>query len=91
MTADKILALTQGEACSLCSWTPNILLDIFEDDPHWADWLATTLERYTTSHIPTINPIIYAKVSKNPHQPFSDKTPHSILREEEQSPPGCDD
>lgn len=41
----------------------NILLDIFEDDAQWADWSATTLEQYATSHTPTINAIIYAEVS----------------------------
>ncbi len=41
----------------------NILLDIFEDDAHWADWSETTLQQYAASHTPTINPIIYAEVS----------------------------
>ena len=41
----------------------NILLDIFEDDAHWADWSETTLQQYAASHPPTINPIIYAEVS----------------------------
>ncbi len=41
----------------------NILLDIFEDDAHWADWSETTLHQYATAHSPAINPIIYAEVS----------------------------
>ena len=41
----------------------NILLDIFEDDTHWADWSETTLHQYATSHSPVVNPIIYAEVS----------------------------
>jgi predicted nucleic acid-binding protein len=41
----------------------NILLDIFEDDAHWADWSETTLSQHATAHPPAINPIIYAEVS----------------------------
>ncbi len=41
----------------------NILLDIFEDDVHWADWSESTLNRYSTSYTLSVNPIIYAEVS----------------------------
>jgi len=41
----------------------NIILDIFLNDPTWADWSDFTLEKY--AHITTlyINPIIYSEVS----------------------------
>ena len=41
----------------------NIILDIFLNDPTWADWSDFTLEKHV--HITTlyINPIIYSEVS----------------------------
>ncbi len=41
----------------------NIILDIFLNDPNWADWSDFTLEKH--AHITTlyINPIIYSEVS----------------------------
>jgi hypothetical protein len=41
----------------------NVLLDIFEDDPVWAQWSEEMLELYSTTHILCISPIIYAEVS----------------------------
>ena len=41
----------------------NVLLDIFEDDPVWAQWSEEMLERYSATHILCINPVIYAEVS----------------------------
>ena len=41
----------------------NVILDIFLDDPYWADWSAVTLNQYVGSHVLTINPIIYTEVS----------------------------
>lgn len=41
----------------------NVLLDIFEDDPVWAQWSEDMLEHYSTTHILCINPIIYAEIS----------------------------
>ena len=41
----------------------NILLDVFEDDPVWAQWSEEMLEHYSTTHTLCINPIIYAEVS----------------------------
>jgi predicted nucleic acid-binding protein len=41
----------------------NIILDIFLDDPVWADWSEMTLERYHASHKLIINPIIYTEAS----------------------------
>ncbi|MHC1729045.1 MAG: type II toxin-antitoxin system VapC family toxin [Syntrophobacteraceae bacterium] len=41
----------------------NVLLDIFEDDPVWAQWSEEMLVRYSETHILCISPIIYAEVS----------------------------
>ena len=41
----------------------NILLDLFLDDPIWADWSEMTLERYHASHKLIINPVIYTEAS----------------------------
>ncbi len=41
----------------------NVLLDVFEDDPVWAQWSEGMLEQYGTTHILCISPVIYAEVS----------------------------
>jgi predicted nucleic acid-binding protein len=41
----------------------NVILDVFEDDPAWADWSETALHQYAATHVLWINPIIYAEVS----------------------------
>jgi hypothetical protein len=41
----------------------NVLLDVFEDDPAWAQWSEGMLEHYSTTHMLCINSIIYAEVS----------------------------
>ena len=41
----------------------NVILDIFEDDPQWADWSEAMLHRCSATHVLCINPIIYAEVS----------------------------
>ena len=35
----------------------NIILDLFLDDPQWADWSETTLNQYGASQELVINPI----------------------------------
>lgn len=40
-----------------------VILDIFEEDPHWVDWSESILTHYDESHALFINPIIYAEVS----------------------------
>ncbi|KAB1930666.1 type II toxin-antitoxin system VapC family toxin [Micromonospora sp. ALFpr18c] len=41
----------------------NVLLDVFTDDPKWAQWSATALaEARDAGHL-VINPIVYAEVS----------------------------
>jgi hypothetical protein len=41
----------------------NVILDIFLDDPHWADWSATTLANASNNSTLYINQIVYAEVS----------------------------
>ena len=41
----------------------NIILDLFLDDPKWAEWSETTLENRARHSILCINPIIYAEIS----------------------------
>lgn len=41
----------------------NVLLDVFEDDPVWAEWSEEMLEKHGATHTLCINPVIYAEVS----------------------------
>lgn len=41
----------------------NILLDVFLDDPDWANWSEIQLEQLSSSYPLYINPVIYAEVS----------------------------
>lgn len=41
----------------------NVLLDIFLDDPDWADWSETVLAKFSDRTTLYINPIIYTEVS----------------------------
>jgi hypothetical protein len=41
----------------------NVLLDIFEDDPVWAEWFESTIEQCSMTYILCINPVIYAEIS----------------------------
>lgn len=41
----------------------NVLLEVFEDDPVWAQRSEEMLEYYSATHILCINPVIYAEVS----------------------------
>lgn len=41
----------------------NVILDIFLDDPKWADWSESTLENYSEHTTLYINMIIYTEVS----------------------------
>lgn len=41
----------------------NVILDIFLDDPNWADWSEKTLNRLSQTQTLYINPIIYTEVS----------------------------
>ena len=41
----------------------NVLVDVLEDDPEWADWSISQLRAQAKVHRLTINPIIYAELS----------------------------
>ena len=41
----------------------NVILDIVEDDPDWADWSQARLEALSVSRTLVINPVIYAELS----------------------------
>ena len=41
----------------------NVLIDVLEDDPEWANWSIEHLRAQSQVHLLTINPIIYAELS----------------------------
>ena len=41
----------------------NILIDVLEDDPQWADWSIKQLQEQSMVHKLVINPIIYSELS----------------------------
>lgn len=41
----------------------NVLIDVIEDDPNWAEWSAGALSDAADAGIIAINPIIYAEVA----------------------------
>lgn len=43
----------------------NVLIDLFENDPNWADWSETQLTPLAEAGLAVINPIIYAEVAAN--------------------------
>lgn len=42
----------------------NVLIDVLEDDPTWADWSIQQLRAQSQVHELVINPIIYAELSQ---------------------------
>jgi predicted nucleic acid-binding protein len=41
----------------------NVLVDVLQNDPQWADWSITQMRAQSSLHALVINPIIYAEVS----------------------------
>lgn len=41
----------------------NVLVDVLEDDPQWADWSISQMRDLAKLHDLAINPIIYAELS----------------------------
>ncbi|WP_419659368.1 PilT domain protein [Desulfosarcina variabilis str. Montpellier] len=41
----------------------NVILDLFLDDPKWAQWSETTLEHYARHGRLYINPVVYSEIS----------------------------
>ncbi|BFT61510.1 type II toxin-antitoxin system VapC family toxin [Pseudomonas moorei] len=42
----------------------NVLIDVLEDDPTWADWSIQQMRAQSRVHELVINPIIYAELSQ---------------------------
>lgn len=40
-----------------------VLLDLFTDDPNWAEWSESTLESYSLTNTLYINSIVYTEIS----------------------------
>ena len=41
----------------------NVLVDVLEDDPQWADWSVGQLRAQSKVHRLAVNPVIYAELS----------------------------
>jgi predicted nucleic acid-binding protein len=41
----------------------NIILDVFLDDPNWAEWSESKLEKFSALTRLYINPIVYSEIS----------------------------
>lgn len=41
----------------------NVLVDVLEDDPDWADWSIARMRELAKIHELAINPVIYAELS----------------------------
>jgi predicted nucleic acid-binding protein len=41
----------------------NVLVDVFQNDPQWADWSIAQMRAQSKLHVLAINPIIYAEIS----------------------------
>ncbi len=41
----------------------NVILDIFLDDPNWADWSESKLEKFSSTKNLFINSVVYSEVS----------------------------
>ena len=54
-----------------------ILLDLFTDDPAWADWSEEILDQYSQTNTLYINSIIYTEVSISSNQDETKKPANS--------------
>ncbi len=43
----------------------NVLVDVWQDDPEWADWSVAQLRAQSQLHELVVNPVIYAELSVN--------------------------
>lgn len=41
----------------------DVLIDVLEDDPRWADWSVAQLRAQSQVHALATNPIVYAELS----------------------------
>lgn len=60
----------------------NVLLDIFTNDPRWADWSAGTLAHAIRTAPVFINPIVYSEVSTRFEdiEELDERMPATLLR-----------
>ncbi|MEU2612002.1 type II toxin-antitoxin system VapC family toxin [Micromonospora sp. NPDC007271] len=58
----RAVAARSGDAATTLVDT-NVLLDIFTEDPRWAEWSAEALAAARDAGALVINPIVYAEVS----------------------------
>ncbi|MEV1073138.1 type II toxin-antitoxin system VapC family toxin [Micromonospora parva] len=64
MASDRLRALPARSPDAVTTLVDtNVLLDIFTDDPKWADWSAYALAEARDAGNLVINPIVYAEVS----------------------------
>ncbi|WP_433688768.1 type II toxin-antitoxin system VapC family toxin [Micromonospora carbonacea] len=64
MASDRIRAVAGRAADTVTTLVDtNVLLDIFTDDPKWADWSGEALAAARDDGLLVINPIVYAEVS----------------------------
>ena len=41
----------------------NVLVDLLQNDPQWADWSIAQMRAQAKLHVLAINPVIYAEMS----------------------------
>lgn len=41
----------------------NVLVDVLQNDPQWADWSIAQLRAQAKLHVLTINPVVYSEMS----------------------------
>lgn len=64
MASERIRAVAGRPADAVSTLVDtNVLLDIFTEDPNWADWSGEALADARDAGILVINPIVYAEVS----------------------------
>lgn len=64
MANDRLRAVVPRSAHSATTLVDtNVLLDIFTDDPRWADWSGQALAEARDAGALVVNPIVYAEVS----------------------------
>jgi predicted nucleic acid-binding protein len=62
----------------------NIILDVAQNDPRWADWSSAALERAANEASLVINPLVYAEVSMGYEriEQLEAILPHEVFRRE---------
>nr|WP_052165513.1 type II toxin-antitoxin system VapC family toxin [Micromonospora purpureochromogenes] len=64
MASERVRAVAGRAADTVATLVDtNVLLDVFTDDPKWADWSGDALAASRDAGLLVINPIVYAEVS----------------------------